>query len=96
MLDDAPFLAGVRQILQTCDLSGFNPGGHAPMNAAKKPVLVPSRSLATAPSSASANLKKKRLKTLRNYFQKGIIKNRGNWYNIYRFLRFWLSIASIY
>lgn len=39
MLDDAAFVAAVRQYLATYDLAGFNAGEHAPMNVAKAQAL---------------------------------------------------------
>jgi primase-polymerase (primpol)-like protein len=43
-LKDRAFIAGVAHLLQTRDLSGFNPGEHAVMNEAKEAVVAASRS----------------------------------------------------
>lgn len=43
-LKDRAFIAGVAQLLQKRDLSGFNPGAHAVMNEAKEAVVAASRS----------------------------------------------------
>jgi len=40
LLGDAAFIASVRRWLEMVDVSGFNPGGHAPMNAAKRVALA--------------------------------------------------------
>lgn len=43
-LKDGAFIAGVAYLLQTRDLSGFNPGAHAVMSEAKEAVVAASRS----------------------------------------------------
>lgn len=39
LLSDGPFIASVRRWLEMVDVSGFNPGAHAPVNAAKRLAL---------------------------------------------------------
>jgi hypothetical protein len=39
MLDDLDFIGSIRRCLETLDISAFNPGEHAPMNAAKEQAL---------------------------------------------------------
>jgi hypothetical protein len=39
LLSDGPFIASVRRWLEMVDVSGFNAGAHAPMNAAKRTAL---------------------------------------------------------
>lgn len=43
-LKDPGFVAGVAHMLRTRDISGFNPGAHALMNAAKEAVIAANRS----------------------------------------------------
>lgn len=44
VLKEPAFIAGVAHLLRTRDLSSFNPGAHAAMNAAKEAVVAASRS----------------------------------------------------